>query len=176
MDTGGWHSTSHAIGYSRIVSYSDDLTLSSTANAISGFFTGNKSTVGIVPNLQGSQQLLFLLRVPVSSMDSGVSNNTYTMKIMFNSKIIGFETGASNLGLDFVGYNSSIAGWSISSTPCYTDSAIVCEKYSNQAGNTLNFQTIVTSDNTSVYGIYVFNCGEKVNLTSYCGGNCKTHC
>lgn len=90
LDSGGWHSTSNRQGYTRIVSYADDLTLSSTANAISGYYTGSNATVGIIPDLANSQQLLFLLNVPITKMDTGASNNAYTMKILYNSKVIGF--------------------------------------------------------------------------------------
>lgn len=163
------------------MSYSDDLTLSSTANAINGFFTGSNSTVGIIPDLSSSQQLLFLLNVPTSSMDSGTSNNTFVMKLLYNSKVIGFETGASGLGLDFVGYNSTSSTWSISMTPCYTDAAIMCEKYNDDNGNQFNLQaTVKDADEQSVYGIYVFNCGEQVNSTGYCvnsgAGVCRPYC
>lgn len=177
LDTsgGGWHASTNALGYTRIVSYNDDLTLSSTANAIKGFYTGTNSTVGIVPNLSGSQQLLFLLKVPSGSMYSGSSNNSFVMKILYNNQVIDFETGASGLGLDFVGYNASTSSWSISSTPCYTDSAIMCQKYNNDGNNTRNFQSTVNNTN-GTYGIYIFSCGENVNSTSYCSGTCSDEC
>lgn len=161
-----------------MVSYSDDLTLSSTANAVQGLWTGTNATVGIIPDLSGSQQLLFFLNVPGSAMDTGSTNNTYAMKIMYNSKVLGFESGASGLGLDFVGYNSTNSSWSISTTACYTDAAIMCQKYNNDGGNTQNIQATVNDTNgNSLYGIYVFNCGEQVNSTSYCsGGACKPYC
>lgn len=178
LDTGGWHSTSYKVGYTRIVSYADDLTLSSTANAVAGFFSGTNATVGIVPDLAGSQQLLFLLNVPQSSMDGGSSSNLYTMKILYNPNVIGFETGADGLGLDFVGYSTSLSAWSISYTSCYQDSAIMCQKYSNSGSQLMNSQTTTNdSSGNPLYGIYVFNCGGAVNSTSYCpSGVCKSTC
>lgn len=178
LDSSGWHSTSYKVGYSRVVSYADDLTLSSTANAVSGFFTGSNATVGVVPDLTGSQQLLFLLNVPQGSMDGGSSSNLYTMKILYNPNVIGYETGADGLGLDFVGYSTALGTWSISYTSCYTDAAIMCQKYNNNGNQLQNSQTTVNdSSGSPLYGIFVFNCGGAVNTTSYCPGSvCKTTC
>jgi hypothetical protein len=178
LDTGGWQSTSNKVGYTRIVSYADDLTLSSTANAIYGFFNGGNATVGIVPDLGGSQQLLFLLNVPQANMDSGASSNLYTMQILYNSKVIGFESGTNGLGLDFVGYSTSLSAWSISYTSCYQDSAIMCQKYNNNGNQTMNSQISVNDSNgKSLYGLFTFNCGSLVNSTTYCsGGSCKSIC
>lgn len=58
---------------SQVVSYEDDKTLSSTANAMKGFLTGSNSTIGIVPDLGVSQQLLFLLKV--NSLSGAGSGN-----------------------------------------------------------------------------------------------------
>ena len=178
LDSSGWHSTSLKVGYTRVVSYADDLTLSSTANAVAGFFTGSNATVGVVPDLSGSQQLLFFMNVPQASMDVGSSSNLYTMKILYNPNVIGFETGADGLGLDFVGYSSALGAWSISYTSCYTDAAIMCQKYNNNGNQTMNSQTTVNdSSGNPLYGIFVFNCGGSVNTTTYCPGSvCKSTC
>lgn len=127
LDTGGYHSTStFQIGNTQVVSYADDLTLSSTANAVQGFFQGTNSTVGIVPGLGGSQQLLFLLKAPTGSISSGsVVSSAYTTQLMFNNKIISFESSAAGRGLDFVGYGTALSVWSITTSPCYL-STIVC--------------------------------------------------
>ena len=171
LDSSGWHSTSLKVGYTRVVSYADDLTLSSTANAVAGFFTGSNATVGVVPDLSGSQQLLFFMNVPQASMDVGSSSNLYTMKILYNPNVIGFETGADGLGLDFVGYSSALGAWSISYTSCYTDAAIMCQKYNNNGNQTMNSQTTVNdSSGNPLYGIFVFNCGGRLNTTTYCPG------
>lgn len=64
LDTSGFHSESgKKIGVAQIVSHYDDGTLSSTANAVDDFINGVNSTIGIVPDLGVSQQLLFLMRV-----------------------------------------------------------------------------------------------------------------
>lgn len=81
LDTGGYHDTgARAIGNTRVVSYKDDLSLSSTANAMSGFLTGSNSSVGIIPDLDTSepQQLLFLLNTPSAQISSG-SDSEYTI-------------------------------------------------------------------------------------------------
>jgi hypothetical protein len=151
------------------------LTLSSTANAINGFFKGSNSTVGIVPDMSGSQQLLLLLNVPQNLMDNGGASMAYTMKLMYNSKVISFESGAQSLGLDFVGYSTSATAWTISTTTCYQDSAIMCQKYSDtlnaQTNNALN--QVNDSSGNSLYGIYTFQCGSSVNTSSLCGASCK---
>lgn len=53
-----------------------------------GFMTGSNSTIGIVPDLGVSQQLLFLLKVS-SLSGAGSGNNMYT-KLLYNNKVIGF--------------------------------------------------------------------------------------
>ena len=57
----------------QIVSHEDDGTLSSTANAMKDFMSGTNSTIGVVPDLGISQQLLFLLKV--SSLSGSGSGN-----------------------------------------------------------------------------------------------------
>jgi hypothetical protein len=125
--SGGYHSTStFSIGNAQVVSYYDDLSLSSTANAVQGFLQGTNSSIGIIPDLGTSQQLLFLLNTPTSSISSGsIGSSNFTTNLMFNSQVIGFETSAAGRGLDFVGYLISTSAWSISGSPCYY-SAIVC--------------------------------------------------
>ena len=109
-----------------MVSYYDDLSLSSTANAVQGFLQGTNSSIGIIPDLGTSQQLLFLLNTPTAQVSSGSNAaSDYTINLMFNSQVIGFETSATGLGLDFVGYYVSGAAWSISGSPCYY-STVVC--------------------------------------------------
>lgn len=109
-----------------MVSYNDDLTLSSTANAMQGFLQGTNSTVGVVPDLGTSQQLLFLLKTPTSSIYSGSNAATdYTIQLMFNNYVIGFESSAAGRGLDFVGYLTSSTAWSISGSPCFYQT-VVC--------------------------------------------------
>ena len=72
LDTAGYHNTgSYKIGNAQVVSYYDDQTLSSTANAMSGFLTGTNSSVGIIPDLGVSQQLLFLLKTTTADMSAG---------------------------------------------------------------------------------------------------------
>lgn len=74
-----------------MVSYNDDLSLSSTANAVQGFLQGTNSSIGIIPDLGTSQQLLFLLNTPTGSISSGsVASTSYTINLMFNSQVISF--------------------------------------------------------------------------------------
>ena len=95
----------------QVVSYEDDGTLSSTANAMDGLMNGLNSTIGIVPDLGVSQQLLFLLKV--DDISTNGSGDSYVIKLLYNNKVIGFETGADERGLDFVGYDSGNSVWSI---------------------------------------------------------------
>jgi hypothetical protein len=71
-----------------------------------GFLTGTNSTVGIVPDLGTSQQLLFLLNTPIASISSGGSK-FYTTQLMFNNYVLSFETSGATRGLDFVGYGTT---------------------------------------------------------------------
>lgn len=124
LDTGGYHDiNARKIGNARVVSFYDDLTLSSTANAMSGFLTGSNSSVGVIPDLGTSQQLLFLLNTPTAQVSSGVATD-YTIQLMYNSYVIGFESGAETRGLDFVGYLSGSTAWSISGSPCFYHTVI----------------------------------------------------
>jgi hypothetical protein len=72
-----------------VVSYYDDESLSSTANAIQGFLQGTNSTVGVVPDLGTTQQLLFLLNTPTNKISSG-GTSAFTTQLMFNNAVIGF--------------------------------------------------------------------------------------
>lgn len=126
MDTSGFHNqNSYKIGTAKIVSFEDDGTLSSTANAMKKFMTGANTTIGIVPDLGVSQQLLLLMKVGSVSGGSG-SGNAYKMRLLYNSQVIGFETGGESRGLDFVGYDSANSVWSISKSPCFVTGYVVC--------------------------------------------------
>ena len=180
LDTTGYHKTGsggHDIGMAQIVSFEDDGTLSSTANAMQGLMTGTNTTVGIVPDLGVSQQLLLLLQV--GSITGGVgSNDAYTMKLLYNNKVIGFETGADERGLDFVGYDSGNDVWSIEFSPCHIDGNVVCEKY-NYDDPTYNVQIREDGDGEhNFYGMYQFSCGTAyLAATETCyNSNCGTAC
>jgi hypothetical protein len=127
LDTAGYHSTgSYSIGNAQVVSYYDDKTLSSTANAVQGFLQGTNSSVGIIPDLGVSQQLLFLLKTTTSDISAGGNPATdYTIELMFNNGVISFESTGAGRGLDFVGYLTSSTAWSISGSPCYF-STVIC--------------------------------------------------
>jgi hypothetical protein len=126
LDTSGYHNTGlFQIGNAQVVSYYDDESLSSTANGIQGFLKGTNSTIGVVPDLGTTQQLLFLLNTPTANLINGLNVKTYTINLMFNNGVIGFESTAAGRGLDFVGYGTSLSVWSITTSPCYF-STIVC--------------------------------------------------
>ena len=92
LDTAGYHNTGlFKIGNAQVVSYYDDESLSSTANAVQGFLQGTNSSVGVIPDLGTSQQLLFLLNTPTAQVTNGANTATnYTISLMFNSKVVGF--------------------------------------------------------------------------------------
>ena len=54
-----------------------------------------------------SQQLVFLLQTINSDLDTG-GGNAYSMRLIYNNKVIGFDDSDDPLvatrGLDFVGY------------------------------------------------------------------------
>ncbi len=76
------------IGNAQVISMPDDKTLSSTANAMQSFFTGTNNTVGIVPDLGSSQQLVFLIQTLQADISGGT--DYYTMNLLYNNKVIGF--------------------------------------------------------------------------------------
>jgi hypothetical protein len=177
LDTSGYHNTGlFRIGNTQVVSYNDDQSqsLSSTANAIQGFLQGTNSTIGVVPDLGTSQQLLFLLNTPTGSISSG-GTTSYTIQLMFNNGVIGFETAGAGRGLDFVGYGTSGSVWSITTSPCFAN-VVVCEKYNNNTP-TYNIKTLVnTGATTNFYGMYRFQCGSTYTSPSApgCSSNCAT--
>lgn len=63
-----YHNTGFKIGNAQVITMGDDKTLSSTANAMKEFFTGTNNTVGIVPDLGTSQQLIFLIQNSASDI------------------------------------------------------------------------------------------------------------
>lgn len=122
-----YHNTNDfTIGNAQVISMPDDKTLSSTANAMKAFFTGTNNTVGIVPDMGTSQQLVFLLQTQLADVSG--ATDFYTMNLMYNNKVIGFESDdlADTRGLDFVGYQNSSGNWSISYSPCYQVGQLAC--------------------------------------------------
>lgn len=136
---------------------------------------GTNSTIGIVPDLGYSQQLLFLLKV--SSISGSGAGDSYVTKLLYNNKVIGFETGADERGLDFVAYDSGTSLWSIEAAPCHIDGHVVCEKY-NFDPPTHNTQVREDGvDGYNFYGLYTFDCGSAYGGSETCNnGNCATAC
>ena len=164
------------IGNTQVVSFYDDESLSSTADAVQGFLQGTNSTIGVVPDLGTTQQLLFLLNTPTSSISNSNTAHTFTTQLMFNNGVIGFETSAAGRGLDFVGYGTTNSDWSITTSPCYYYSSIVCEKYNNNTP-TVNIKTLVnTGASTNFYGMYNFQCGTAFTPSPTCSSNCAMEC
>lgn len=89
--SGGYHDIStYSVGNAQVVSYYDDETLSSTANGIKGFLQGSNSTVGVVPNIGYSQQLLFLLKTPTSIYSGASTSHSLTTLLIYNPNVISF--------------------------------------------------------------------------------------
>ena len=175
LDTAGYHNTgSYKIGNAQVVSFYDDQTLSSTANAMQGFLQGSNSSVGIIPDLGVSQQLLFLLKTGTADISAGGNAAThFTTELLFNSGVITFETSGAGRGLDFVGYLTGSTAWSISGSPCFF-TTIVCEKYNNNTP-THNVKSIVAATNSyNWYGMYNFECGSSYNPSPGCSSNCAS--
>jgi hypothetical protein len=69
LDTNGYHNVdTFKIGNAQVVSFVDDGSLSSTGKAMKSFLTGTNSTVGVIPDLGESQQLLFLMKTTSSDI------------------------------------------------------------------------------------------------------------
>ena len=77
------------IGNAQVISLPDDNTLSSTADAMQTLFTGTNNTIGVIPDMGSSQQLVFLLQTNAADIDLG-GGNAYTMQLIYNNKVIGF--------------------------------------------------------------------------------------
>jgi hypothetical protein len=171
-----YHDTSDfKIGNAQVVSMQDDQTLSSTANAMKSFFTGTNNTIGIVPDLGTTQQLVFLIQTQLADVSG--ATDYYQLNLLYNNKVIGFETGdlADTRGLDFVGYDGT-TNWSISHSPCFQPAIAVCEKYNNDTP-TKNIQYRVNSTQTNnFYGMYRFSCGKDYSATLNCPGDCSDDC
>lgn len=73
-----------------MISARDDGTLSSTANAMLDVISGTNTTIGVVPDLGVSQQLLFMMKVTNSDIGSAGNGRNFMTKIMYNNKVIGF--------------------------------------------------------------------------------------
>lgn len=52
------------------------------------FFSGVNNTIGIVPDLGTSQQLVFLLQTQLADVSGGT--DYYQMNLLYNNKVIGF--------------------------------------------------------------------------------------
>ncbi len=84
-----YHDTSDfKIGNAQVVSMRDDQTLSSTANAMKSFFTGTNNTIGIVPDLGTTQQLVFLIQTQLADVSG--ATDYYQLNLLYNNKVIGF--------------------------------------------------------------------------------------
>ncbi len=124
--------------------------------------------MGIVPDLGTSQQLVFLIQTQLADVSGGT--DYYTMNLLYNSKVIGFESDdmADARGLDFVGYENASGNWSISYSPCYQVGQLLCEKYNNDTP-TANVQVRMnTTQSYNYYGMYKFGCGKSFSAAVSC--------
>lgn len=96
-------------------------------------------------------------------------------RLLYNNKVIGFESGAEEKGLDFAGYESGSGNWSIEYSPCFREDYVVCEKYNNDTP-TANTQVRVNTT-TNFYGLYKFECGDAYMSSAPCfSGDCPSAC
>ena len=142
---------------------------------MSGFLTGTNSSVGIIPDLGVSQQLLFLLKTTTSDTSTGIGATDYTTELIFNSEVITFETTGAGRGLDFVGYLSGSSAWSISGSPCFFN-ALVCQKYNNNTPTHNTKSIVAATGGYNWYGMYDFECGTSYSPTPSpgCNSNCAS--
>ncbi len=120
---------------------------------------------------------MFLLQTLSTDIDTGLGND-YTIKLLYNNKVIGFEDedSAASRGLDFVGYQASTSNYSISYSPCHQVDGVVCEKY-NLDTPVKNKQIRVNGNsNRNFYGMYTFSCGGAYSAGQNCGGSCVNKC
>lgn len=88
---GGYHYRSaFQFGNAKVISANDDGTLSSTANAMLDVITGTNTTIGVVPDLGGSQQLLFMMKAANADIGTSGNGKIFVTKVMYNNKVIGF--------------------------------------------------------------------------------------
>lgn len=78
------------------------------------------------------------------------------MRILYNSKAIGFETDAEERGLDFVGYSATDTEWSIEYAPCHVSGKVVCEKYNVDTPDKNKQFRINNDQDNNFYGLYKF--------------------
>jgi hypothetical protein len=91
---GGFHyRNAFQFGNAKVVSARDDGTLSSTANAMLDVLSGTNTTIGVAPDLGVSQQLLFIMKVANADIGTSGNGRNFMTKIMYNNKVIGFESG-----------------------------------------------------------------------------------
>jgi hypothetical protein len=51
---------------------------------------GTNTTIGIVPDLGVSQQLLFMMKVTTADIGSAANGRSFVTKILYNNQVIGF--------------------------------------------------------------------------------------
>ncbi|KAL4471698.1 hypothetical protein ABPG74_008591 [Tetrahymena malaccensis] len=167
LDLNGFHSNQFGIGYTQIVSVPDNQSLSGTADGIGQFLSSSKkNTVGIIPQSNQSQQLLFLLQVPQASyvgltQNPGNSIYNFRMSVMFNPNVLSYQQGFDQFGIDFAAFQLGTGSvpnqWNVNQVACYA--ANTCTWYNqngqNKPNNNLQYSPSTT---TAVYNIQRFDC------------------
>ncbi|EAR88266.2 transmembrane protein, putative (macronuclear) [Tetrahymena thermophila SB210] len=158
LDTSGWHSSAAwSLGTTQIISTPDDGTLSGVPNGINALLTGQLNTVGIIPSLQTSQQLIFFLKVTPSQI--GTDNNYYRMSILYNPSVVKYVTGYETKGIDFAAYSSTNSKWELDQFVCYSQANKQCVWYNKPQlqANTIEFT--YNSLISNPYAFVRFECG-----------------
>ena len=127
MDTAGWHSrTAFGFGSTQIVTAAEDTTqfLKATPLAITGFLSSGASAVGVVPQDGTVQQLLYFIKADETALCGGpgtCGTNAYMrMNVLFNPRIVQFQDGYLNKGIDFAAWDASLT------TPAYNVDSVLC--------------------------------------------------
>ncbi|KAL4476525.1 hypothetical protein ABPG74_010258 [Tetrahymena malaccensis] len=168
LDTSGWHSSAAwSLGTTQIISTPDDGTLSGVPNGINALLTGQLNTVGIVPSLQTSQQLIFFLKVTPAQI--GVDGNYYRMSILYNPSVVKYVTGYETQGIDFAAYNSANSKWELDQFTCYAQTTKQCVWYNKPQVQANTIEFTYNSLISNPYAFVRFECGrtdQAVNVNS----------
>ncbi|KAL4473220.1 hypothetical protein ABPG72_015601 [Tetrahymena utriculariae] len=158
LDTTGWHSsTAWSLGTTQIISTPDDGTLSGVPNGINALLTGQLNTVGIVPSLQTSQQLIFFLKV--TPAQTGTDGNYYRMSILYNPSVVKYVTGFETKGIDFAAYSSASSKWELDQFTCYSQATKQCVWYNKPQLQTNAIEFTYNSLISNPYAFVRFECG-----------------
>ncbi|KRW99768.1 hypothetical protein PPERSA_07845 [Pseudocohnilembus persalinus] len=174
IDYNGWADESlYRLGQTQIISFQEDKSdsTSSTPIALKKIMNNDNISVGIFPDAQNYQQILFFLNVAditdMCGAECNTVNKTVRMNILFNSKILQYEDGLESKGIDFAAYSGS-SSYDADSFSCYNavdpQNDAACKIYDQNENGSLqedlpNENKIVITENNDIqFGVATFDC------------------